>query len=193
MQQKKLVIIAVVILLIAAVAYFFSQQSSQIKQTSTQQVVDQKDTSPNINNTVPSGTSILFFNPASSQGISGTTAIRVESGDKKITGVQLEISFDPKVIEHLEFSVPSDSVFGSEQDYIVLFDKVNYDAGTATYAIAINLGKEPVRGTGTVVHMNYQLKTATSTTVNLTQKSIVTELGNSSSVLREVSSFSISN
>lgn len=138
-------------------------------------------------------TTLLYFNPQTVSGRSGKVEVMVNSGKDKISGVQLELAFDPKVFESLTVTKPSPSFFGNEGDFIVLSDEVNKEQGRISYTVAITLGKTGMSGIGKVVTINYQLKPTTSSPTQLTflNKTKVTSLGVYPSVLKDTTPLTI--
>jgi hypothetical protein len=117
----------------------------------------------------------------------------VNSGEAQISGVQLELAYDPQVFSSLTVSKPTPSFFGKEGDFIVLSDDVDNKQGRVSYTVAITLGKDGIAGTGKVVTINYQLKpTVTSPTqITFLNKTKVTSLGVFPSVLKDTTPLTI--
>jgi hypothetical protein len=73
-----------------------------------------------------------------------------DSGTNKITGVQLELSFDPKLISGV--TVTSGNLI---PEPVELLNKVDATNGRITYVIGVPIGGSGVQGKGTVATISY--------------------------------------
>lgn len=91
-----------------------------------------------------------FSAPVITAGAASTANINITTGVNKITAVQLEMSFDPKVITNV--SITPGTFFS---DPVSLFKEIDPVKGTISYAFGIGLGQKPVTGTGTLATVSF--------------------------------------
>lgn len=134
-------------------------------------------------------TSILFgslstaFSTASAKTYS--LPIKIATGNNKTTGVQLELSYDPKVLTNV--SVNAGSFFVNP---FILINRVDEKNGRISYAIGISPQDSGKTGNGIVATLNFdaQKPTPQSTSIVLLPKSLVTAEGTDRSVLKATTS-----
>ncbi len=111
-------------------------------------------------------TAILSFSPTALDLSTTSTPtpvdILIDTGGVQVTGVQLEITFDPKAITNLKISPPENSIFGTKTDNIVLINDVNLSTGRISFAVAAVPGKT-VKGIGKVATLTIQKTFGTDT------------------------------
>jgi len=114
-------------------------------------------------------------------GGQGSVDVMVDPSDNLLTGVQLELSYDPKVISNIK--VAYGSLFVNP---LVLFHKGDAVKGTYTYGFGIQPGQKPVAGKGTVATITFTATGAVGTQSQLTllPTSLVTARGTATSVLK---------
>ncbi len=103
------------------------------------------------------------------------------STKNKVTAVQLEINYDPKVLTNVD--VKASSFFTAPTILLKKIDAVN---GRITYALGIGLGDTAVTGKGTVATLTFSTVTGTDsakTPINFEPKTAVTAVGYAQSVL----------
>lgn len=119
--------------------------------------------------------------------------IFVNTGVNKITGVQLELSYDPEIITSLQVSQPIDEPFFKQGEFITLIspgDVVDQKNGRASYIVALTPNLDAKTGIGKVATITIRvnpLTTKTQTQINFVDKTMVTELGTIPSVLKKSS------
>lgn len=108
-----------------------------------------------------------------------TIAVQITTGENNVTGVQLELSYDPEVLQITE--VLQGDFFVKP---IIYANKNDSTKGTITFAIGSFEGK---KGTGTVALLKaVARKTSPSIEVlHIKPTTLVTELNNKESVLNE--------
>lgn len=125
-----------------------------------------------------------------------TVDLMVNSGKSSLTGVQVELSFDPQIIGNISVASPTDtdSFFGPSSDYFVLFKEVDLQAGKLTYAIAITPQTKAKQGVGKVGTLTFTLKNTTKlpTQIAFTSHTLTTQLDQNESTLRNAIPLSIS-
>ena len=122
---------------------------------------------------------------------SASFAINISTGRNKITGVQLEIAYDPKILSIV--SLTPGTFFPTPN---ILLNTIDSETGRISYALVLQPSQAPLFGSGTVARL--QLKQnfsggnlSSQTTLTLLQKSLVSALGIDGSVLRETKSATI--
>lgn len=113
--------------------------------------------------------------------------VEIATGGNKVTAVQLEISFDPKVLTNVAIATPTTGAFF--ENPIELLKNVDEKTGTITFALGMPPTGEAKTGTGTVATLTFTPVGAVGTQSQLTilPKSLVTATGASSSVLKSIS------
>jgi len=118
---------------------------------------------------------------------SGTTAatrvvsVNIDTGKNSVTGVQMEIAFDPNSIQDVSVA-PGD--FFSNPNTII--KNIDFKNGRISYALAVQLSDTGRLGTGTVTTINFSLKpTVNSTNLSFLPKTVVTGEGALASVLKK--------
>ncbi len=127
---------------------------------------------------------VLSFmpNPISMDGATGSVEIMVDPRTNPVTAVQLEISYDPKVLTNVV--VESEKTFFTAP--LVLINKSDKAAGHITYALGITPAQQPVTTPGNVVKITFSKvpgTTATQTTLKLDPETLVAASGIGPSVL----------
>ncbi len=127
---------------------------------------------------------VIFSSPVSSiSAKTYTTDVTIDTGNNKVTAVQLELSFDPKLITNVDIKPGSFFVNPTE-----LLKKINNQEGSVSYAIAGGLltGNRSVKGQGVVATISFEeIGSADETTyIKFLPKTLVTAEGIDKSVLK---------
>lgn len=124
----------------------------------------------------------LSPNPLVISSSSASVDVNINTQENEATAVQLELSFDPKMLTVTDITPAS-----YFEKPIVLFKKINNQDGKISYAIAIPPSGTPKKGIGTVAKINIRsLMTAgQQTQITPLPKTMVTASGISPSVLKE--------
>lgn len=130
----------------------------------------------------------LSPNPLTLTAQSETINVEIDSGNNKVTAVQLELSYDPKAITSL---IITPSLFF--ENPVVLLNNVDAKNGKVSYALAISPTGNPKVGKGTVATINVKTALAQNqqTSITVLPKSLVTAEGVDTSVLKTSSGVSI--
>ena len=125
---------------------------------------------------------------------SATVDIITTTGKNPITGAQVEISYDPKVITNVSVLPPdtATSLFGSQGSYTNLFADLK-TPGKISFALAINPGGNPVLGAGSIGKISFSTTKGTSPTATMTfgKGTVVTSKTTQDSVLSATTSLAI--
>lgn len=178
--MKRNIITVIILLLVVGILSYFALQSRVIQKPAAPTVVT---FSPTPAPTVAPDTT-LSFSPQSMTipaSASGQFDILVNAGTNKLTAVQLEIAYDPTIMQNV--TLTPGTFFSSKN---VLLNKVDTANGRISFAIGITTNEEPVIGTGHVATLTFvrtDVPTASSS-VSLLPKSLATQLGVKTSVLK---------
>lgn len=135
-------------------------------------------------------TSLSISDQPRSASTAGTyeTDVNIDSQDNLITGVQLEISYDPKVLTNVEIKA-GDFIPNS----IVTQKKVDSAKGTISYWLWISQGNSGAKGKGTVAVISFSKTGSNETSINFLPDTVVGDQRYGQSVLRESTSAVIGN
>ncbi|HUD09268.1 MAG TPA: cohesin domain-containing protein [Patescibacteria group bacterium] len=126
-------------------------------------------------------TELSFSAPVSTTLNNYSTDVLISTGDNKTTAVQLEISYDPKILTNVSIT-PGTFLTNP----VVLLKKIDAVNGTISYALGINPSQKPTNGSGTVATVTFSAvatAAATQTPINFEPKTEATAVGYSQSVL----------
>lgn len=145
-------------------------------------------TQPSVTQILPQ-TTLLFGDlstvPSTASAKTYSLPIKILTGNNKVTGIQLELSYDPKVLTNV--SVNAGSFFVSP---FILINRVDEKNGRISYAIGISPQDSGKTGNGIIATLNFdaQKPTPQSTAIVLLPKSLVTAEGTDRSVLKATTS-----
>lgn len=127
----------------------------------------------------------ILPNPVSiSSGQKGSVNVNIDTSDNKVTGVQLEIAYDPNFISGID--VNPGGIFSNWN----VLQKVNKVAeGRYTFMLGMTPSQTPFQGSSTVATISFTAlnKPGESTQLGLLPTSLVTVRGVSNSVLKTAS------
>lgn len=108
--------------------------------------------------------------------------VNIDTGKNKVTGVQLELVFDPNVLRNVEISA-LDFLPGS----IELLNNIDVNNGRISFALTIPPDEEGVSGIGSIAQISFSLssQSALPTFINFLPKTEVSAQNITSSVLKE--------
>ncbi len=136
------------------------------------------------NNTIPGTTQItptvsvektasVAFSPTTlnlpAASTSGSVEVIVTTGNNSITGAQVEINYDPTVIQNVEVEAPdvTNSLLGAPGTYTNLFTDTT-TPGKIVFARAIGLSGQEVNGTGSIGKISFTVVRGTQAATELT-------------------------
>lgn len=112
--------------------------------------------------------------------------VMIDSEDNQITGTQLELSYDPKVLGRLDIKP---GAFLSNP--VVILKKIDTTAGRITYMLGSQLGDAGIKGKGTIAVISFSKLSSQETTIEFLPQTLVTAQGYDQSVLRQTVSTTI--
>ncbi len=135
-------------------------------------------------------TSLSLSEEPRSSSLSGVYEVDVliDSEDNQVTGVQLELSYDPKVLGKVDIKPGS---FLSNP--VVILKKIDTTNGRITYMLGSQLGDAGVKGKGTVAVISFSKTGDNETFIDFLPQTLVTAQGLDQSVLKETVSGVIGN
>lgn len=148
--------------------------------------------SPTIPVPTPFAQSVLSIVPATESATPSTVKtynVLLDSNINTINAVQLELSYDPKVLANV--TVKPGSFFPKPLELIKDIDSVN---GRISYALGIQPQDKGVQGSGTVAAISFTIipsATDSSTTISFMPKTLVTAAGVIQSVLKNAQNVNI--
>lgn len=130
----------------------------------------------------------LSPNPLMISSSSATVNIDVDSKENNLIAVQLELSYDPKMISVTDIT-PS-TFFPTP---LVLLKKIDANEGRITYAIAVPPGVPSKKGAGTVATINITsyMAAGQQTQITALPKSLAAAEGITGSVLKQITGATI--
>ncbi len=114
--------------------------------------------------------------------------VNIETGKNKVTAVQLELQFDPKVLTNV-VATPG-SFFKNPTGF---WNQIDAKTGRISYAFGIGLTDQSVMGKGIVATLTFAAKVRTpqQTSILFLPKTLVTAEGTTKSVLKQTSNIQI--
>jgi len=161
-------------------------------------VSSQHEEAPQLANTSPSPTTapatVILGLTQSTPATGGVKSVdlNVDSGASKVTGVQIELAYDPNVLTNVTVT-PGAYI----QNPVVLFNRVDQKNGRITFAEGVSpTGAESVgiSGTGVAAVIKYSVSpgaTGSTTTLHFLSKTVVTAEGVTTSVLKSTSDLTL--
>lgn len=172
-----LVLVTVVLFVIALRS---SQQSTQNPVTTTPAT----DTKP----TVSMAHSVLSLSPDSVKvlpGASGSVDVIIDSSDNEVTGVELDIAFDPKQITNVKVT-PKELFQDAVTQTKDSFNINSNQTGRFRFAFAKATARASFKGSGTVASISFTAKSTNGTSkLTLLPTTLITANGVADSVLKE--------
>lgn len=132
----------------------------------------------------------LYFLPetvASSSSSSLSTEIWLDAGKNEISGVQIELKYDPSALSNVVLKPADDSgFFGPLKSSIILFNSVDQKQGRVSFAMGIGLSERAKRGVARVATLSFTKRIGSPpSTITFLPTTQVTQLDVTSSVLKE--------
>lgn len=188
MSKQTLALIAILAVLSSIlVVLAFSPKTQQPSAVTT------TNTTPSPSSKAPASEAVLTLSPnplvlTVGSNVPSTISVDIDSGSHDITAVQLELSYDPKMLTITDI-VPADFIANP----LVLLKRIDDPNGRATFAFGIQPTASGKKGKGAVAKITVLGKGTggQSTSVTLLPKTLVTATGVEKSVLKEALSTSV--
>lgn len=199
MIPRKTTILIIILAVVTSLLVFLAVRSEQSspEREEPQQVLEQE-------NKELAKTATIYFEPQSvsvlgpqvGTGSATTVDIMVNTGGTPITGLQIELSYDPKLLENVAvtppLSIDTTSLFKSQ--YNTLFNEVDENLGRISYAIAIPQSSAPINGVGkigTISFMRASGANTTSSQISFLDKTTVTIEDPTANILKSTTPLTI--
>ncbi|MBI2430621.1 MAG: hypothetical protein HYV39_01250 [Candidatus Levybacteria bacterium] len=179
-MSKKITLLIGLLLLIAipiGISFFSEKPKPAEKTPSIPQVVSPTE------KIVNAQTSLAFFpSPYAISSSSGSLAVAIDTGENEVTAVQLEITYDPKVLQNV--AITPGTFF---ENPLQLLKNVNSTKGKITYAFGAAPTAKAKIGSGTVATITFttNLKPGEKTDITFSPETLVTAEGVRVTVLKE--------
>ena len=193
-MPRKTTIFIAILAVVTAILVILAIQNEQSPLRSTETT-----TTPTPTTAIPKTTDITFL-PTKIDATSGlplSVDIVADTNTDQISGIQLELQYDPKLLTNVKIAKPDTSLFGAPNSYTVLFSEVNPALGRISYAAAIQPTLSPISGVGKVATITFQKATqanatpSVQTTISFIDKTMVTKLNESQTVLNKTNSLTV--
>ena len=114
--------------------------------------------------------------------------ITITTGKNKVTAVQLEMQYDPKILTNV---VVTPGVFFKNP--VILLNQIDAKTGRITYAFGVGLQDQGVAGRGVIATLNFESRIGTpqQTTILFLPKTLVTAENISESVLKQTNNIQL--
>ena len=134
-------------------------------------------------------TSLVISDEVRVSTVSGVyeTDIIIDSGDNRITGAQIELSYDPEVLSG--FDINQGDFLSDPQ--IILKD-IDSQTGRASFVLGIKPEQQAVSGTGVIVIVSFSKQGDDQSFINFLPQTLISAQGFDQSVLKETISAVIS-
>jgi hypothetical protein len=177
MSKKTYFLILILIIVATYLAYiaaFRKTATKLVTQAPTQTTV------PLYKATLSLDPNPLLISPLQSVG-QGSIGVVLDTVGQKASGVQIELSYDPKIISNV--TITAGTFITNPAELIKNVDQVN---GRISYALGIAPQSPQVEGKGTVATITFTANTqlAKTTQIEFLPKTLVTEQGATSSILK---------
>ena len=187
MSKKTLALISGLVVVTVVLFVIALKTSSKPTQTPVNQ--EQSTAQPTTVMTPVHSVLSLSPNPLIVQpGQQGSVDVSLDTSDNEVTGVQLELSYDPTAISNVK--VAPGPFFPNA---VILIDKNDAANGKMTYAFGIQPNRPTVTGTGTVAVVTFTAKNVPgkSAEISILPNSLVSARGVANSVLKSASGATI--
>lgn len=180
MSKKTLALISGLVVITVVLFVIALKTSNKPSQTSVTQ--EQSNVQPTAVMTPVHSVLSLSPNPLTVlPGQQGSVNVTLDTSDNEVTGVQLELSYDPTVISNVK--VAPGPFFPNA---VILIDKNDAANGKSTYAFGIQPNRPTVTGTGTVAVVTFTAKNVPGkkAEISILPNSLVSARGVANSVLK---------
>lgn len=193
-MPRKTTIFIAILAVVTAILVILAIQNEQSPLRTTETT-----TTPTPTADIPKTTNVTFL-PTKIDATSGlplSVDIVADTNTDQISGIQLELQYDPKLLTNVKIAKPDTSLFGAANNYTVLFSEVNPALGRISYAVAIQPTQSPISGVGKVATITFQRATQTDatpsvqTTISFIDKTMVTKLNETQTVLNKTNSLTV--
>ena len=181
--MKRTILLVIVLLIIASLLLFYAVSINPTKKTIS---LPSPTMTKSINPTKSPAETTLFIMPESKfvkENETFNLNVQINTGINKVTGVQLEIAYDPKILTNVKITkgtfLPNSNV---------LLNIIDSETGRISYALVIPPSVTALSGKGTVAVItatkNIEASVLSESEIKILPKSLVTQVGTEGSVLK---------
>lgn len=193
-MPRKTTIFIAILAVVTAILVILAIQNEQSPLRTTETA-----STPTPTATIPKTTNVTFLPTKIDASAGGVLSVDVvaDTNSDQISGIQLELQYDPKLLTNVKIAKPDNSLFGATNKYTVLFSEVNPTLGRISYAAAIQPTQPPISGVGKVATITFQRATQTDatpslqTTISFIDKTMVTKLNETQTVLNKTNALTV--
>lgn len=178
-MPRKTLFLLVGLILVTIVLFIVALQTGNKQSLKTEQANVQATPTPDVARTVLSMSPEVALVPS---GRTGSVDVMIDTSDNEVTGVQLELLYDPTMLSNVKVVagplVPNP---------LVLTDKNSPSTGTYTFAYGVPLNQPTITGKGVVATITFTARgvAGKQSQIIMQPTSIVTATGVSGTVLKE--------
>ncbi len=181
-MPRKTTILIVILAVITGVLIFLAVRNDSAQQLVNRVSEPTPTLAPQPYATLDFGTELLDLSLISA---TQTVDIVLDTGNKPVAGVQVELSYDPTVLSNVRILPSQQSLFGTGTQ--VLISAVDPEQGRISYAVAISAEGSEVAGKGSIARIGFtanKTRGIPATQLTFLSKSAVTTLSSQNSVLK---------
>jgi hypothetical protein len=128
----------------------------------------------------PAQTTLIMLDSSSATQAARSVDIKIDTGNNKVTGVQLEIAYDPDILTNVD--IKPGAFF---ENPITLLEEINREDGRISFAFGVTPGLGGVYGAGNVATLTFRTaSTSGQTRIDFLPKTLVSGEGVLQSVLK---------
>lgn len=191
-MPKKTTILIIILAVITGILIFLALRNDK-----TQEIVVKPNLPTVKPTTTPAPYATLSFSVAnldlSTVAINSQTVdILIDTNNRPVSGVQVELSYNPKVISNVTIIPATPPFFGLDQ--FVAINSVDATQGRVSYAVGIPLQGTEKIGKGVIATLSFSVNKfagVSNASVTFLPKSTVTSLQTSGSILSQTTPLSV--
>ncbi len=195
MPKKTTILIIVLVLFTAGLIYIAVKTEQQVPPKVPSETITEEE-ALNLIPTINPQTQIsfspavlnIFENPQTSYSVD----VAVNTNGQSISGIQLELSYDPEILTDFTINPAKNNLFG--QNPVVLINSVDPELGRASLAIALGgITADEVSGTGNIATVTFSTNSTKklSTQISILPKTTVRSLQSTNSLLQNATPLNI--
>lgn len=180
--MKRTVLLVIILLIIASLLLFYAISINPTKKQTS--IPNPSKIIPTIPTKSPAETSLIITPELKTvkENEVFNLNIQIDTGTNQITGVQLEIAYDPDILTDVK--IDKGTFFPNPN---ILLNNIDNETGRISYALVIPPATSPLSGTGTVAIISAMKSSKSNilseSAVSILPKSLVSQIGTEGSVL----------
>lgn len=188
MPKKTTILIVVLLLFTAGLVYIAVQTEKQVPPEIIEETLTEdelQDLIPTINPQTQISFNPSVLNTTEDPSNEYNADVNVNTNGQAISGIQLELSYDPAILTNVEVTPSQNNLFG--QNPAVLINSVDQDLGRISFAIALGgLSEEEVSGAGNIANISFSANSnlSANTQISILPKTTVRSLRSTNSLLQ---------